>query len=149
MRDNGAEDVISMNRACGYGCVNYIINSVVGCHDEAASGGYIVLMHLMAMLMESVFDSFSGSGTKSQLFDLLASLHGSLSRDKRRFDWRHRERSRSVFIDARSVRDRLSAEPGFSDFSDRDLVYSMLRSLFESSDQELHETSDGEYLRRG
>jgi hypothetical protein len=54
MRDNRAEDVISMNRACGYGCVNYIINSVVGCHDEAASGAYVVLMHLMAMVMETV-----------------------------------------------------------------------------------------------
>ena len=57
MRDNRAEDVISMNRACGDGCVNYIINSVVGCHDEAASGGYVVLMHLMAMAMVMVMES--------------------------------------------------------------------------------------------
>jgi hypothetical protein len=62
-------------------------------------------------------DSSSGSGTKSQLLISLASLQGSLSRDKRRVDWRNRERSAGFFI---AVRSRW-LEPGFSDFPDRDL----------------------------
>jgi hypothetical protein len=102
MRDNRAEDVISMNRACGYGCVNYIINSVVGCHDEAASGGYVVLMHLMAMVMESVLIASQVQAPRASSLISWASLQGSLSRDKRRFDWRHRERSHSLSTEVRS-----------------------------------------------
>jgi hypothetical protein len=117
-----------MNRACGHGCVNYIINSVVGCHDEAASGDYVVLMHLIAMVMESVLIASQVQATRaSSLISWPACrVHSAETRGGLIGGTGN---GVALFIEVRSVRDRLGAEPGFSDFPGRDLVYSMLRSL--------------------